>query len=293
MCSLFGAGLLVGVALAVIIPEGVQALYSLNAEKSLDEQDHSATIAWSLISGFILMLLIDNLGGGHSHSHGGGSNHSGRPGTPEYQRLSSTGNPEDSPAVLVNSEPPNHAVRSSSGSTITLGLIVHAAADGIALGAASATERSDLQLIVFIAIMLHKAPAAFGLTSVLLREHISHDRVRKNLLIFSLAAPVGAVLTILVFALIGGGEDLGSDWGGPAIAMLFSAGTFLYVATVHVLPEVTEGEKLSSVDLILIVVGTVMPLFLGMISHEHGHSHGGAKSAHSHGHEHSSEHGGI
>ena len=131
--------------------------------------------------------------------------------------------------------------------------------------------------------MLHKAPAAFGLTSVLLREHISHDRVRSNLFIFSLAAPVGAIATILVFAMIGGGEDLGSDWGGPAIAMLFSAGTFLYVATVHVLPEVTNGEKLMGVDLLLIIVGTVMPLLLGLISHDHGHSHGGSGHGHGHG----------
>ena len=133
--------------------------------------------------------------------------------------------------------------------------------------------------------MLHKAPAAFGLTSVLLREHVSHDRVRKNLLIFSLAAPVGAILTIFVFAVIGGGEDLGSDWGGPAIAMLFSAGTFLYVATVHVLPEVTEGEALDSAEIFLIVLGTVLPLFLGMVTHEHGHSHGGG-SAKGHAHSH-------
>ena len=40
--------------------------------------------------------------------------------------------------------------------TATLGLVVHAAADGIALGAASATSRLNVELIVFMAIMLHK-----------------------------------------------------------------------------------------------------------------------------------------
>lgn len=40
--------------------------------------------------------------------------------------------------------------------TATIGLVVHAAADGIALGAASTTTHSDIQLIVFVAIMLHK-----------------------------------------------------------------------------------------------------------------------------------------
>ena len=40
--------------------------------------------------------------------------------------------------------------------TTTLGLVVHAAADGIALGAAAATNQLDVEIIVFLAIMLHK-----------------------------------------------------------------------------------------------------------------------------------------
>jgi zinc transporter 9 len=47
---------------------------------------------------------------------------------------------------------------------------VHAAADGIALGAASLTDKAEIEFIIFLAIMLHKAPAAFGLTSFLLHE---------------------------------------------------------------------------------------------------------------------------
>lgn len=50
---------------------------------------------------------------------------------------------------------------------------MHSAADGIALGAASADGSGTLEIIVFMAIMLHKAPAAFGLASFLLSEGIS------------------------------------------------------------------------------------------------------------------------
>lgn len=38
----------------------------------------------------------------------------------------------------------------------TIGLVIHSAADGIALGAASASSKASLELLVFIAIMLHK-----------------------------------------------------------------------------------------------------------------------------------------
>ena len=40
--------------------------------------------------------------------------------------------------------------------TATLGLVVHAAADGVALGAAATTSQTHVEMIVFIAIMLHK-----------------------------------------------------------------------------------------------------------------------------------------
>lgn len=123
--------------------------------------------------------------------------------------------------------------------TATIGLVVHAAADGIALGAASTTAHSDVQLIVFLAIMLHKAPAAFGLVTFLLHEGLDKARVRRHLLVFALAAPVAAVLTWAGISQGGGGAL--SSLSTTGILMLFSAGTFLYVATVHVLPELQAG----------------------------------------------------
>lgn len=64
---------------------------------------------------------------------------------------------------------------------------------------------------------------------------------------------------------------------GTGIAMLFSAGTFLYVATVHVLPEVgshsdsneqSKSNLSNRTDLILMVVGICAPLLLSQ-THSH------------------------
>lgn len=65
------------------------------------------------------------------------------------------------------------------------------------------------------------------------------------------------------------------------IAMLFSAGTFLYVATVHVLTELTHthvhsssesnstpsNSKLSKCELLLVVLGTFLPLGFSLVHH--------------------------
>lgn len=45
---------------------------------------------------------------------------------------------------------------SEHGLTATIGLVVHSAADGVALGAAASTAHHDVEIIVFLAIMLHK-----------------------------------------------------------------------------------------------------------------------------------------
>ncbi len=68
------------------------------------------------------------------------------------------------------------------------------------------------------------------------------------------------------------------------IAMLFSAGTFLYVSTVHVLNEVVNssaggeanaqstgnGGKLSKTELVWLVSGAFLPLLFNAF-HSHGH----------------------
>lgn len=72
----------------------------------------------------------------------------------------------------ISSKRNNDSFSSDRNSTATIGLVVHAAADGIALGAAATTSHQDVEMIVFLAIMLHKAPAAFGLVSFLLHEGI-------------------------------------------------------------------------------------------------------------------------
>merc|ERR1711874_670895 len=136
----------------------------------------------------------------------------------------------------------------------------------------------DVEIIVFLAIMLHKAPASFGLVTFLLHEGLERNRIRRHLLVFSLAAPPLTIVTFLMLNLHG--RENVDTFSATGIAMLFSAGTFLYVATVHVLPEVTNvgsghshgvgdhGGGFSKSELFMLVVGAIMPLFLTL-----GHHH--------------------
>jgi len=298
--TVLGAGLLVGTALAVIVPEGVHALYMSEIEtnqmqtqhefhadhkivaRHLNQIDHDvkeavgpevkvdndalppahrhtadrprelgaelghkhsdtthSAIGITLILGFVFMLIVDNCG----------------------SRLIRHGNQSLDPSGSVIS-------KSKSTWTATLGLVVHAAADGIALGAASATNRFNVELIVFMAIMLHKAPAAFGLVSFLMSDGIDRKRIRRHLLIFSLSAPLMAIVT---FVLLKHRIHDTYSVDSTGLAMLFSAGTFLFVATVHVLPEVQshyEDRQFRAIELIILIIGCCFPIILSM-----GHKH--------------------
>lgn len=182
-------------------------------------------IGFSMISGFILMFLIDRL-----PRHATESLRS----SPETRHMSlddlgeggDTASIDEEADGFLNSLTPTP--RRARSLATTTGLVIHAAADGIAMGASATSSNMRLGFVIFIAIMIHKAPAAFGLTSVLLKQGLSKRAARGHLVIFSLAAPVGALTTWLFITLLGGDHLKGYSgqwWTG--MLLLFSGGTFL------------------------------------------------------------------
>lgn len=182
-------------------------------------------IGFSLITGFILMFLIDKL---PRHA----SEHITPPPPTRHisldnlsQDLRTSTSDEESESFLQSLTPTPKQSRSLATTT---GLVIHAAADGIAMGASASSSNTKLGFIIFVAIMVHKAPAAFGLTSVLLKQGLSKRAARGHLIIFSLAAPFGALGTWLLVSILGGNHmegERGQWWTG--MLLLFSAGTFL------------------------------------------------------------------
>ncbi|TPX48378.1 hypothetical protein SeMB42_g00011 [Synchytrium endobioticum] len=179
----------------------------------------------ALSAGFIFMFLLEHLGP-TAHPH-----------------------VQDDVAASNLAVSSNAAVESKARHTLpaTIGLLVHCAADGVALGAAASSANDNIEFIVFLAIILHKAPSALGYTIFLMHEGHTRRSVRQHLIAFAASVPISAILTFgvlhSVFAVDhnddadASGRTLDmSKWTG--LLLLFSAGTFLYVATVHILPEI-------------------------------------------------------
>jgi zinc transporter 9 len=199
---------------------------------AVEHDEAHAFIGVALILGYILMFIVDHLPETFASSK------------PKYQpmhislsnlhrgphnasTLSLNGMASEAVTPLATPMPPHMAPKKTSATTI--GLVVHACADGIALGASSTAPSTSLSLVIFFAIMLHKAPAAFGLTSVLLKQGLSKKTARTHLAFFSLAAPVGALATWAIVHTFGRGR-LGGDEGltwSTGWVLCFSGGTFL------------------------------------------------------------------
>ncbi|RAL64192.1 hypothetical protein DID88_002085 [Monilinia fructigena] len=189
-----------------------------NGKEEHPEEDESPTfwIGLSLILGFILMFLIDKL---PRHA----SEKLQAPAAPRQislnnlsQGMSNISSSDEESDGFLQSFTPNP--KQSRSLATTTGLVIHASADGIAMGASASTSNTKLGFIIFIAIMVHKAPAAFGLTS-------------------SRGAPFGAIATFLLVNILGGGniEGVKGQWW-TGMLLLFSGGTFLYVA-MHAMQE--------------------------------------------------------
>lgn len=192
------------------------------------------------------------------------------------------------------------AAQSTFGQALTtiVGLLIHASADGIAMGASAQSGDQTLTMVVFVAIMVHKAPAAFGLCAMLMSQRLSRTSIRKAVAIFALASPVGAVLTYGLLALFfdadvataHGSERQGIDGKSIGTALAFSGGTFLFVAFHAVLelagaeadtvPSHADGEEAGEVQIlgkwlriVLLIFGSCTPRLLQALLASFGGNH--------------------
>jgi len=273
LVNVFGVGLLLGTGLGVIIPEGVHELAT--------SEYGEPVMGVALVAGFVTLLLVDHLaccgsgggGGGngvHGHSHDVAEAKTPvkQTSTP-LQRSESSKRDEDAeqPEGDLHAHEDHVAASKRRRATVTLGLLIHNMADGLAMGASKASRRewTSAQMLVFSAIMLHHIPAAFGFAAFLRSSGLDEAQVRQRVVVFASAGPVAALCAFVVLE-FGVNGKLPKEAVGACL--LFSGGSFLYVAAVHALDEARKGGLLSAKQLGVLCAGAVLPLILSA-GHEH------------------------
>ncbi len=242
------SGILLASALLVVVPEGFELATEEHEEaKHEEEAEHeeervgNLLIGGAVLAGFLVMLILEGSGIGHAvheehHDHHDEHGH-------------------------------EHVHHRNSPWIIVLGLSLHSAADGLAIGSAAAGTSEAVTALVALAVLIHKVPAAFSLGVFSMHERENRNDSIRDIVMFSLATPV--MILVSFYTLQGMDEHL------IALAMLFAAGTFLYVATVDTLPDIHNPET-GREALRNVLIGVIVLVLLlygaeaaGLI--EHGH----------------------
>ncbi|KAG2362331.1 Zinc/iron permease [Suillus spraguei] len=270
--STLSTGLLIGAALGVVIPEGVASTIAGDPES----KSYTHKIALCVLLGFAFMFLVEEYISPHAQP-------------PIHMEICNEVEDAHFDIALDELEreegitlPGSNAstwqiLRQAPSSSLqrayplSLGLTIHALVDGYALGVSSLeTQSGALSFIVFLAIIIHKAPTALALTSSLLATSLPPSECKRHLLFFSLATPVSAILSYILYTYTGDGNNL---WVGTPL--LFSGGTFLYVATVlkspseHA-PSPTQETTSRKSRTLLLLLGMFFPFIISaMLGHGH------------------------
>ncbi|CCG84855.1 protein of unknown function [Taphrina deformans PYCC 5710] len=257
--SITGTGVLIASALAIVIPEGCEAVLVHDSHSQTSttlahsEENLKRYIGAAIVIGFVVMLCIEQSTSKIITQHA----------TVSYIAVDSLHELRDRYTDEETGHENNTQQGSSSKSAIasTLGLCIHSLADGVALGS-SAHSKTSLSIVIFFAILVHKGPAAFGLTSILLSKRLSRKYVQLHLLAFSVATPIGAIITYLCILMFNAVETSST---GTGLLLAFSGGTFLYVAVSH-----APHGHLEMTKFICLLGGLAIPTLVSILSsHDH------------------------
>jgi zinc transporter ZupT len=137
-------------------------------------------------------------------------------------------------------------VSSHTGYSVLGGLSVHALFDGVAIGSGFALS-SWLGWLIFLAILLHKAPEGFTMASVMMASGQSRATAFWSAVALACATVVGVLVIQLVPAWV--------PYGLPV-----SAGVALYVAATDLVPEVNREPGIRMAMVFFAGVGAFLLL---------------------------------
>jgi zinc transporter ZupT len=124
-------------------------------------------------------------------------------------------------------------------------------------------------------MVVHKGPVAVGLATFL-RGQWAPAAVRRGVLLFAAASPLAALLTYGLLSAVPGVTR------NVPLVVLFSGGTVLYAAAMHILPEALRGGEHGGkqqergarrAQLLLVSLGMLLPLLLSALFGGEGHHH--------------------
>ncbi|KAM6185824.1 zinc transporter SLC39A7 isoform 2-T2 [Rhynchocyon petersi] len=256
----FASGGLLGDAFLHLIPHALEPHSRHPVEQTAGHgHSHSGqgpilSVGLWVLGGIVAFLVVEKFvrhvkgGHGHTHGHTHGSHGYRNQECPSKEKQNSEEEEKDTGGARKrkggNTGPKDGPVRPQNPEEETVG------SDGLAIGASFRGGRG-LGILTTMTVLLHEVPHEIGDFAILVQSGCSKKQAMRLQLVTAVGALVGTACALLTE---GGtvGSDV-SDGTGPGWVLPFTAGGFIYVATVSVLPELLR--EVSPVQSLLEVLG--------------------------------------
>ncbi|KAK0096114.1 hypothetical protein PV326_006402 [Microctonus aethiopoides] len=245
----FASGGLLGDAFLHLIPHALvphshsDASSNSHSHEHEHNHGHDMSVGLCVLLGIIVFLVVEKLirliKGDHSHSH---SNVSTKEKDDKKKKGGSKSSNKDSGEIKI------------AGYLNLAADFLHNFTDGLAIGA-SYLVGENVGYITTFTILLHEVPHEIGDFAILIQSGCS----KKKAMLLQLTTAVGALCGTYVSLLAEGMDDVATAWILP-----FTAGGFIYIATVSVIPELLSDTKFwqSVKEIIALLLGVYMMVLI-------------------------------
>ncbi|XP_061477520.1 zinc transporter SLC39A7 isoform X2 [Rhineura floridana] len=223
------------------------------------EHQHMMSVGLWVLGGIVAFLVVEkfvrHIKGGHGHhghSHAAKAKCSDDEGEKEPLRGGSAG--EKAAATSRRKEKPPESAMRVAGYLNLAADFAHNFTDGLALGA-SFLAGATVGAVTTLTVLLHEVPHEVGDFAILVQSGCSKRKAMKLQLVTAVGALAGTVCSLLA-------EGVGE--AATAWILPFTAGGFIYVATVSVIPELLQdsGPVQSLLEVLGLVGGVGMMVFI-------------------------------
>ncbi|XP_014610930.1 PREDICTED: protein catecholamines up [Polistes canadensis] len=248
----FASGGLLGDAFLHLIPHALvphshesSHSHSDSHQHEESEHKHDMSVGLCVLLGITVFLIVEKavrmIKGDHGHSH-----------TTNETKKESDKKKGVSSSVKKNSETKNDI--KIAGYLNLVADFLHNFTDGLAIGA-SYLAGNSIGYVTTFTILLHEVPHEIGDFAILVQSGCS----KKKAMLLQLTTAIGALLGTYVSLLAEGMGDFATMWILP-----FTAGGFIYIATVSVIPELLTDTKFwqSVKEIIALLAGVYMMVLI-------------------------------
>lgn len=239
----FASGGLLGDAFLHLIPHAAMSVEEGNVHShshshgsDSSEHSHDMSVGLWVLAGIVSFLIVEKIvriiKGKHSHSHAhkkdndDGKEQKSKPSSDAKKNKKKSDDKQLKPTKEIK----------VAGYLNLVADFCHNFTDGLAIGS-SYLAGNTVGLVTTITILLHEVPHEIGDFAILLQSGVS----RKNAMLLQLTTAVGAMAgTALSLLTHNALEGMATSWILP-----FTAGGFIYIALVSVIPELLDEEKPS------------------------------------------------